>query len=112
MKHCNKCGETKPETEFYAYCGKLQSYCKECALKRQREYRKRNNYYKIQKKEKIARPVSSATKEQRFAAAVIIARAKAALKVARGRGLMPRGVDLIGAAMDDVRKHGVELKIV
>lgn len=109
MKHCNKCGETKPETEFYAQC----TYCKECVIKRQRAYRKRSKDYKKQKKEKkLAPPVSNATPEQRFAAAVIIARAKAALKVAMGRGLIPRGVDLIGAAMDDARKNGLDLKIV
>ncbi len=110
MKCCNKCGKNKPVSEFYAYGGKAYTYCKECVLKRQRQYRKQG---KRRKKEKnVFTPVSNATREQRFAAAVIVARAKAALKVARGRGLMPRGVDLVAAAMDDVRKYGVEISIV
>lgn len=112
MKRCNKCGEAKPETEFYNYGGKGYTYCKECVLKRQREYRKNGAAYKKQRQENVVPIISNATPEQRFAAAVIVIRARAALKVARGRGLMPRGVDLIGAAMDDARKFGLDLKIV
>lgn len=110
MKCCNKCGKNKPVSEFYAYGGKAYTYCKECVLKRQRQYRKQGKRRK--KEKKVVPPMPNATKEQRFAAAVILARAKAALIVARGRGLMPRGVDLIGAAMDDARKYGLEISIV
>jgi len=38
MRNCTKCGESKPESEFYANRGRLNSMCKLCKIKAQKTY--------------------------------------------------------------------------
>lgn len=45
MRKCSKCGEVKPESEFYVKDpahGWLHSQCKECKRAAQRRYRQEN----------------------------------------------------------------------
>jgi NAD-dependent SIR2 family protein deacetylase len=45
MKQCSKCGENKPETEFYNHKQKkdgLYSHCKECHKSKAKEWRQAN----------------------------------------------------------------------
>jgi hypothetical protein len=42
MKHCNKCGETKHETEFPFNGGRLRSQCKACVAEKSRQWRIEN----------------------------------------------------------------------
>ena len=104
---CSKCKQVKPKTEFSHNARRvdgINGWCKACAKEQAQERRR--------KKREAKNAAIKSTKEQRYTAAVIVSRARAALKLARGRGLMPTGIDLIAAAMDDVRQCGAEIKIV
>lgn len=58
MKRCNKCKQTKAETEFNKKSkGKLQAYCRPCDREHSKDYYKKN-------KEKIRRQIYSAFKRR------------------------------------------------
>ena len=109
MKVCSKCKQAKPETEFshnVVRVDGLNGWCKACVREKDKARRE-----KI-KDAKNAVKLAKTTREQRMAAAAIIVKAKAALAVAKKRGLKPKINDLVAAAMDDVRNCGMEINVV
>lgn len=110
MKKCSRCQEIKPETEYYKNPARpdgLHNYCKACLVAYQKGRRKVNKeYLQAQREHRKITPITNTTPEQRFAAAAIVAKARAAKRLAISRGLNPNGLELIAAAMDDVRNYG------